>query len=187
MAQAPPCPYCGGTSYKRREQRWLICQGCSHEFDLQRELCRSCGHLNSSGLTHCANCQAPLDADDVDKLISERSKDRLAWRAERAAAGVAQKAEEDVASQRRMEAYWADDRARREAQAQIRAEQALRERKVLAIVVVISVVLILLVIVLTVLFAPGREGVTRLLEDAVPSAERLAIWVARHTLQTGLG
>lgn len=187
MAQAPPCPYCGGTSYKRRDQRWLICQGCSHEFDLQRELCRSCGHLNSTGLTHCANCQAPLTADEVDKLIVERSKDRLAWRAERTAESVAQKKEEEIASQRRMEAYWADDRARREAQAQARAEQAIRERKVLAIVIVIAVVLILLVIVFTVLVSPGPRGVSLLLEDAVPSAERLALWVARHTPQTALG
>ena len=187
MAQAPPCPYCGGTSYKRREKRWLVCQGCSHEFDLQRELCRSCGHLNSSGLTHCVNCQAPLGADDVDKLITERSKDRLAWRAERTAEGVAQKREEEMASQQRMEAYWADDRARREAQAQARAEQAIRERKVLAIVIVISVVLILLVIVFTVLFVPGRNGVTSLPEETVPYARQLALWVARHMPQIALG
>lgn len=187
MAQAPPCPYCGGTSYKRREKRWLVCQGCSHEFDLQRELCRSCGYLNSSGLAHCANCQTPLGTDDVDKLIVERSKDRLAWRAERTAEGVAQKEEEEIASQRRMEAYWADDRARREAQAQARAEQTIRERKVLAIVIVISVVLILLVIVFTVLFSPGREGMASLPQDPEPYARQLAFWVARHMPQIALG
>ena len=187
MAQAPPCPYCGGTSYKRREKRWLVCQGCGQEFDLQRELCRSCGHLNSTGLTYCANCQSPLSTDKVDKLIAERSKDRLAWRAERTAEGVAQKEEEEIASQRRMEAYWADDRARREAQAQIRAEQAIRERKVLAIVIVISIVLILLVIVFTVLFSPGREGVTYLLQDSAPYVGQLALWAARHMPQIALG
>ena len=39
MAQAPPCPHCGASSYQLRDKRWLLCKSCGQEFDLQQHLC----------------------------------------------------------------------------------------------------------------------------------------------------
>ncbi len=188
MSQAPPCPYCSASSYGLRDKRWLTCKECGQEFDLQRDLCRSCGRLNRSGSALCTYCQSPLSHDTVDRLISERSKDRLAWREERTSVGVAQKREEELASQRRMEAYWAEDRARREAQARARAEQKEREKKVLIAVVVIAGVLILLLIGLSVVLSLGKGAETSsIMPYAVPQGARFAPAVARHILQTARG
>jgi len=131
MAQAPPCPYCGASSYQLREKRWLLCKACGQEFDLQRDLCPVCKHLNQAGAQACGNCGAALREDKVDRLITERSKGLLDWREERTRIGVAQKKEEEEASRRRMEAYWADDRARREAAARARAKQREKEKRAL--------------------------------------------------------
>ena len=141
MAQPPPCPYCGAHSYRLRDTRWLVCQECDHEIDLEHELCQRCGHLNRAGVTACAHCGTPLQERAINRLIADRSKDRIAWQNERVAIAVDQKKEEKEASQRRMEAYWADDRARRQAQAHARAEQRKRERKMLIAVGIVIVVL----------------------------------------------
>lgn len=145
MTQAPPCPYCGAHSYRRRDTRWLVCQECDHEIDLQRELCQGCGHLNRAADTVCAHCGAPLQERAINQLIADRNKDHIAWRNERVAIAADQKKEEKEASQRRMEAYWDQDRARRQAQARARAEQQKRERKVLIAVGIVIAVLIVLI------------------------------------------
>jgi len=141
MAQAPPCPYCGSHSYRLRDTRWLVCQECDHEIDIEHELCQGCGHLNRAGDAVCAHCGAPLQEQAINQLIADRSKDRITWRNERVAIAVDQKKEEEQASKRRMEAYWAQDRARRQAQARARAEQRKREKKVLIAVIIIVAVL----------------------------------------------
>jgi hypothetical protein len=146
MAQAPPCPYCSASSYELRDKRWLVCKECGHEFDLQRELCRNCGRLNRVEDTVCTHCQRRLREDAVDRLIAERGKDRLAWRQERTAIGVDQKKAEEEASQRRMEAYWEEDRARREAQARALAEQQAKEKKILVGVGIIAACLVLILV-----------------------------------------
>jgi hypothetical protein len=167
MAQAPPCPYCGASSYQLREKRWLLCTACGHEFDVQRDLCLVCKHLNQASAQVCGNCGAALREDKVDRLITDRSKGLLDWRAQRTQVGVAQKKEEEEASRQRMEAYWADDRARREAAAQARAERRARERKVLwavgIVVALIVIVLVVVVILLSLGGEPEAESATRLL------------------------
>jgi hypothetical protein len=157
MAQAPPCPYCGASSYQLREKRWLLCKACGQEFDLQRDLCPVCKHLNQTGAQACGNCGAALREDKVDRLIAERGKDLLDWREERTKVGVAQKKAEEEASRQRMEAYWADDRARREAAARARAEQREKEKKVLIAVGIVAAIIIIALVVVAVLMSLGGE------------------------------
>jgi hypothetical protein len=157
MAQAPPCPYCGASSYQLKEKRWLVCKACGQEFDVQRDLCPVCKHLNQTGAQACGNCGAALREDKIDRLISERTKTLLDWREERTQVGVAQKKEEEAASQQRMETYWADDRARREAVARRRAEQREKEKKVLIVVGIIAAIIIVALIVVAILASLGGE------------------------------
>ena len=159
MAQAPPCPYCGADSYQLEEERWLTCKGCGHEFGLQHDLCRACGHLNRSEATTCANCDATLREDFVGRVIADRSKDRLAWRQEQLAVAVEQKREEAAALDQGLEAYWADDRARREAAARARAERQEREKRVLIVVGIAAVIIIvILTAVVVILSLSGGAG-----------------------------
>jgi len=146
MAQAPPCPYCGASSYQLQDRRWLVCKECGHEFDTDRDLCTACGHLNRAKVTTCSRCQARLRTDVVDQIIEVQARSRAQWRAERAAIAADQKRKEEESSQRRMEAFWAEDRARREAVARAAAESQQRERKLLLTVGIVSVILILCLI-----------------------------------------
>lgn len=170
MAQAPPCPYCGADSYQLREKRWLLCTACGQEFDLQRDLCQVCKHLNQAGAQTCGNCGAALKEDNVDRLIAQRTKSRLDWRAEHTQVAVAQKKEEEMASQQRMEAYRADDRARREAAAQARAEQREKEKRVLWVAGIVAAIIILVLVVVAVLLSL----------DGQPEAESAILPLARQ-------
>ena len=143
MAQPPPCPNCGFTAYQLADDRWLVCTNCDYEFDLQRDLCRKCGHLNSATDKICYQCQAPLSQDKVSQLIAERSRDRLSWREERTMIAQEQKVQEKKASQRRMEAYWAEEKARREAVARSLAEQREKERRLMIAIAIITVTILL--------------------------------------------
>jgi hypothetical protein len=173
MAQAPPCPYCGASSYQLREKRWLVCKACAHEFDLQRDLCPVCKQLNQAGAQTCGNCGATRREDKVDRLIAERSKGLLDWREERTKVGVAQKKEEEEASRRRMEAYWADDRARREAAARARAEQREKEKKALIAVGIIAAIIIIVLVVAATLMSLGKEPEA---ESAIHFLTLQAVW-----------
>lgn len=187
MAQPPPCPYCDASSYRLRDSRWLVCEQCAHEFDLEHDLCRTCGRLNRAEADNCAHCQAPLRQDTVDQLIVERSLDRLDWRGQRTAIAVELKKQEAEASERQLEAYWAEDRARREAQARARAEQREREKRVLIAMAVIAVVIILALVALAVLSSLGRDPQsTSATLSAAPQAEPVALWALHHTRQTRL-
>jgi RNA polymerase subunit RPABC4/transcription elongation factor Spt4 len=146
VAQAPPCPYCGASSYHLRGKRWLLCRECGHEFDLERELCRHCGHLVQAQDAVCPHCQSPLREDTVDRIITDRGKDRLAWRAEQVAGAIERSKDEEEASRQRMDAYWAEERVRRETLDRARAEQRAQERKVLIAVVAFAAVIVLAVI-----------------------------------------
>lgn len=127
MADAPPCPYCQASSYRLRDERWLVCEECKHEFDVQREVCLACGHLNRAEDRRCASCGAPLRTDVVDRVIRERGRDRGAWVAARLSVDASGVARDQQASQQRMEAYWAEERALRAAQAEAQARQQARE------------------------------------------------------------
>ena len=143
MAQAPPCPYCDATSYKLQERRWLLCTACETQFDVQTDVCRACGRLNKADAANCAYCQAKLPRSPVEHLIEARTKDRLGWHQERTEVSVRQKVDEERASRERMEAYWAEEHARREAAALATMRRRDRERKTLIVVGVISAILIL--------------------------------------------
>jgi hypothetical protein len=143
MTQAPPCPYCGASSYRLREKRWLTCQECGHEFDVRYDVCPACGHLNRIDAITCGRCQRRLRKDSVDQIIEARGKDRKHWTEERVTVAVAQKKTEEEISRQRMEAFWAEDQARREALARAVAEQRQRERRLLRIVILAGIVLVL--------------------------------------------
>lgn len=143
MTQTPPCPYCGASSYRLREKRWLTCQECGHEFDVRYDVCPACGHLNRIDAITCSRCQGRLRKDSVDQIIEVRGKDRKRWTGERVTVAVAQKKQEEEFSRQRMEAFWAEDQARREALARAMAEQRQRERRLLRIVVLVGTILVL--------------------------------------------
>ncbi len=150
---APPCPYCNGETYRRLDERWLVCQACDHEFDLRQDLCRRCGRLNQADAVECAYCRSPLPKKDLaSQVIDVRSKSRRDWLAGRSETDKAQKLEDQEASQRRMEAYWAEEHER---QKRLAADLALRreqERRMalvaggIALLVVIAIVIVAIVL-----------------------------------------
>jgi len=176
MAQAPPCPHCGASSYTLRDKRWLICKACGQEFDLQRDLCPVCKHLNQAGARVCAKCGAAMREDKVDQLIVERSKGRLDWRAERSQVGLVQKKQEEEAAQRQLEVFQAEDRARREASARARAEQREKEKRMLTIVGVVLAILVIVLIAVAILLSLGGEPeADSAIRPAVLAAARLLL------------
>ncbi len=188
MAQAPPCPYCEASSYRLRDDRWLVCTECGQEFDLQHDLCRSCGRLNQADAQVCSHCQAKLDGGVVNQLIAERSMDERAWRAHRRAISVEQKVEEEEASQRRLDAYWAEDRARREALARVRAERREKEKKVLiAVGIAVIVIIVTLIVVTLILSLTGQPEPTSAIRGVVPQGVQLALSAIGRTRQIGPG
>jgi ribosomal protein L40E len=160
MAQVPPCPYCGATAYELHDRRWLTCKSCGQEFDVQRQVCHSCGTLNPIGAAVCVDCQAALGKDTVQWIIETRTKTRKDWWEERATASLDQKQGEQEASQKRMAAFVAEERERQAATARARAEARKRERRVLVVVGIVGGGLILLFVVLSLIFvlAPPADG-----------------------------
>jgi len=156
----------------------LTCVECGHEFDVRRDLCPSCGHLNRAGATFCSHCQAGLRSDAVERIIEARGKSRREWRAERHAVAVEQKKREVESSQTRMEEFWAKDRARREAFTRARAEAAKRERRTLLIVGIVGAVIVLLLIVVSLILTfvlPSSESGDKVsLVPATQSQARIA-------------
>ena len=176
MAQAPPCPHCGASSYKLRDKRWLICKACGQEFDLQQDLCPVCKHLNQAGARVCANCGATMREDKIDQLIVERSKGRLDWRAERSKVALVQKREEEEAAQRQLAALQAEDRARREATARALAEQREKEKRVLVVVgIVVAILVVALIAVAILLSLSGRPEAESVIRPVVLGAARLLL------------
>jgi hypothetical protein len=188
VSEAPPCPYCGASSYRFRDERWLVCTACAHEYDLQRDLCRRCGWINDAEARTCAHCDAPLPRDPVERLIAVRSKDRRAWRKLYGERGMQGRDTDIRSSQSRMEAYMAEERARRQAQAQARAAQRMRERRALIVVAVIATVLIALLIGLS-LWGPlsGLARPTSTLPGAAPPGGWAALATICGSRQTALG
>jgi hypothetical protein len=156
MADAPPCPYCDASSYRLRDERWLVCQECGHEFDLRRDLCPACGRLNRADDRRCAFCGSPLRRDVVDRVIRERGRDRNAWIETRLAMDVSGKESDQQASQQRMEAYWAEERALRATRAAALAKQHARERKTLIVLGVLGVLFVVALVVLSLLTSLGE-------------------------------
>ncbi len=173
MAQSPPCPYCGASSFRFRDQHWLVCTACEREFNLERDLCRQCGWISRAEAQFCEHCDTPLRRDLVDRLISVRSKDRRAWRKLYGEMAMQGKQEDIQASENRMQTYLAEDRARREAQAQARAAQRIRERRALIVISVIAAVLIALLLALS-LLGPIRELARP--ASAIPGGAPLGEW-----------
>jgi hypothetical protein len=175
MAQAPPCPYCGALSYRRQDQRWLICQECGHEFDIQRDLCLACGYLNREDVSLCSNCQADLKKDAVARIIEARAKNRKQWREEYHSVQMEQAKRDAESSEQAMEAFWTEEQARREAFARARVEAEKRERRTLTVVGIVGAVAIVLLIVASLIITlvlPALRGASTTVP--VPSALGLA-------------
>lgn len=185
MSQPPPCPYCGATSYRLRDPRWLVCRECENEFDLQHDLCRACGRLNPVGENACVGCGTPLSRDTVDQLITERGRNERAWREYTRTIGAGQKGAEEQASQQRMANYWAEDRTRREAVAQRLAEQRARDKRILIIVLVSSAILILVAAII-ILFSLNGDLVS-VLQQTAPRGTPLVQRCLAGMHQTGPG
>lgn len=153
MAQMPPCPYCGGIGYRRPDQNTLICRTCAREFDIREDLCRACGRLNRAESATCVHCGEKLNkkADWAATVIGARAKTREEWRVERLAADLEHKASDQLASQRRMEAYWQEERDRQRLLAARQAEKRARERAILigiliAVGAIVVIALVLLIV-----------------------------------------
>lgn len=184
MADAPPCPYCDASSYRLRDERWLVCQECGHEFDLRRDLCPACGRLNRADDRRCAFCDSPLRQDVVDRVIRERGKDRDAWIKTRLAMDVSGKKNDQQASQGRMEAYWAEEQALRAARVAALANQRVRERRTLIVIGVLGALVLVVLVVLALLSSMGEAlPPAALLPRAEPGAGPPALWGLRYIRQ----
>lgn len=150
MGQAPPCPYCGASGYRRPDQNTLVCTTCMHEFDIREDLCRTCGRLNRAESATCAYCGTKLKTDLAEIVISTRAKSSAEWRAEWLAADRELKLADQLAAQRRMEAYWEQEHERQRALAIQIAERQARERRFMIGLFVGLAVIILIVAVLIV-------------------------------------
>jgi len=187
MANPPPCPYCEASSYRLRDERWLVCHECGHEFDVRRDLCPACGRLNRADSKRCTSCSSPLPHDVVDRVIRERGRDRQAWIEARLSVDAAQVERDQHVSQQRMEAYWAEDRALRAAQAEAQARQRARERNMVILFSVVGVLVILALVLLSLLMSSGEAPLpAALLPHAGLHAGPPALWVLHHIHQTGL-
>jgi hypothetical protein len=185
MADAPSCPYCEASSYRLRDERWLVCQECGHEFDVQRDVCLVCGHLNPAEGKRCIRCGAPLRRDVADRVIQERGRDRQAWIRERLSVDASQVERDRQASQQRMEAYWAEERALRAAQAEARARQRARERKMLILVGALGALLILALVLIALLTSLGETPhPAALLPHTVLGGGQPVLWALPRMHQT---
>ena len=187
MTGPPPCPYCEASSYRLRDERWLVCQECGHEFDLRRDLCPACGRLNRADTKRCASCSSPLRQDVIERVIRERGRDRQAWVETRLSVDASQVERDQRASQQRMEAYWAEERALRAAQAEARARQRARERNTLIVLGVLGVLSILALVLLALLTSSGEAlQPVSLLPRVGHRAGQPALWALRRIGQTAL-
>ena len=187
MTGPPPCPYCEASSYRLRDERWLVCQECGHEFDVRRDLCPACERLNRADTKRCASCGSPLRQDVVDRVIRERGRDRQAWIEARLSVDASQVERDQRASQQRMEAYWGEERALRAAQAEARARQQARERNTLIVLGVLGVLSILALVLLALLMSSGEAlQPASLLPRAGLRAGQPALWALHHIHQTAL-
>lgn len=186
MTDAPPCPYCEASFYRLRDEQWLVCQECGHEFDLQRDLCPACGRLNRADTKRCASCGSPLRQDVVERVIRERGRDRQDWVEARLSVDASQVERDQQASQQRMEAYWAEERALRAAQTEARARQRARERNTLIVLGVFAVLFILALILLALLTSGDPPQPASLSRDAGLRAGQPVLWALRRMGQTAL-
>ena len=114
--------------------------------------------------------------DKIDQLIVERSKNRLDWREERTKVALEQKKGEAESAQRQLEAFQAENRARREASARARAEQRKREKKVIVIVGIVTAILVMCLIAVAILVSlSGRPEAESAIRPAVLGAARLLL------------
>ncbi len=150
MTQSPPCPYCQNTSYRRVGQQRLVCTACEHEFDIEHNLCRACGHLNKDGVARCAHCQAELNPDTIGRIIGDRTKPRERWQKERLKIAREQRKREAQIAEKQMAEYWAEEEARRQALARRLAEKQERDRRMMIAVGIVAAVVLALILIITV-------------------------------------
>lgn len=153
MTQSPPCPYCNGTAYRRVDKNGLVCVTCGHAFDIRHDVCRACGQLNKSEAAVCVQCQTTLIHDRVAQIIDARTKSREQWQQDRLKIAQQQKQQDVEASQRRMEMFWAEERARSEAIALRMAKKREQEKKTLIVVAIAAVLVVVILTVAAILVA----------------------------------
>jgi|GEM_PF-4090182 len=90
--------------------------------------------------------------DLAGTVISTRAKNLQEWRAERLAIDREQKLADQLAAQRRTEAYWEEERERQRLVALRLAEKQARERKIMIGLMVALALVILITAVLMILF-----------------------------------
>jgi hypothetical protein len=166
------CPCCGGAEFEAVGENELLCWYCGGRVTLTAGQCPSCGFIseaeagscvncgediawecavcgkvNSAGVRYCQGCGRSLD--QVDRIVKERLRTAVEWRAGRVAGVRETKEKEELDSRRRMAVLWEKERARQEAILRALVEQRARERKMLmiagglmAFLVVVAVVLI---------------------------------------------
>ena len=146
------CPYCG-TQFAHPER---VCSQCGtvNESDARQciscgqklqEPCVRCGALNWVHASRCKSCGALLDMlEHIAARRAETTAERLHhFQAEMPAL----KEEAERASQARLDAMWAKERARMEALAKARAEQQRQERLIWTLAVAgIGIVFIALLV-----------------------------------------
>ncbi|MBI3359534.1 MAG: zinc ribbon domain-containing protein [Chloroflexi bacterium] len=152
------CPNCGAPRLEVAADDRVVCGYCGHVFAEAGAFCPKCNHANREGVVHCdncgetlirtcsacqhknwigaeycANCGRPLD---ILEYVSSRYKQSVSERLAQARemANVI-KAEEEAASQRRMNELWEIERRRKMAEAEAAARQAARDRQTMQMIV----------------------------------------------------
>ena len=148
---ACPVPECRA-DLELRDDR-LVCTGCEHQFEIAHDVCRACGQVNKSEATLCFKCQAPLPRDTVDKIINDRIKSRDQWQEHRLDVAREHKQREAEASQRRMEAFWAEEKARKAEVARRLAEKREKEKRTMLVVGIVAAVAVLALVVAAIIMA----------------------------------
>jgi ribosomal protein L40E len=144
------CPACGEVNDKEAG----YCRQCG--YDLIRE-CPRCGADNPHGATHCQNCGRSLSVlETVVERVQMRTADRLD-RQMRDAGDI--KAQEEAASQRRLEEMWEREYERQQAIAEAQIEQK-RQEMLLMRLAFAGVALFILILIVAVLVL-GCSGVER--------------------------
>lgn len=153
------CPNCGAPRLEMAADDRVVCGYCGNVFAESGAFCPHCQHINPEGAQHCqncgealirtcqkcehknwigaeycANCGQPLD---ILEFVSQRHKQSVAERLDQARGTAnALKAEEEAASQRRLQELWEIERRRQREVAEAAARQAARDRQTIQMIVV---------------------------------------------------
>jgi ribosomal protein L40E len=143
------CPACGEVN----DAKAGYCRQCG--YDLIRE-CPRCGADNPHGATHCQNCGRSLS---VLETVVERAQIRTADRLVRQMHEAGDiKAQEEAASQRRLEEMWEREYERQQTIAEAQAEQKRQEMLLMRLALIgVALFIVILIVVVLVLGCSSAE------------------------------